>query len=128
MGWNGWVAVALGFILGAWLTFDGTRAFVVGDYVTPASGANAGKLGPWSKVVAAAGLDPRSPAIRGLHVGLGVLWLVAVGCFIARVGGSHGLIGLCAVASLWYLPMGTLIGIVELALVVLPAVMRAPTS
>jgi hypothetical protein len=40
--------------------YDGSRALIVGDYVTPKSGAYAGQLGPWAKLVAAVGIEPRS--------------------------------------------------------------------
>lgn len=45
MHWTGWTVAILGVILGSWLLFDGTRALVVGDYVTPRSGKYAGQLG-----------------------------------------------------------------------------------
>src|SRR5688572_4217153 len=120
MHWSGWIVVALGVILGGWLTFDGLRAFVVGDYVTLSSGQYAGQLGPWSKLVTAIGLDPRSPAMKTVHVGLGLLWLAAVGCFAARMPWAWWAVAGCAVASLWYLPIGTLIAVLELVLLFLP--------
>lgn len=116
MHWSGWLAVGLGVLLGGWLTFDGTRAFVVGDYVTPRTGDHAGQLGPWAKLVLAAGLDPRSSTVKGVHVGLGMLWLAAVACFAFRWPGSQWLVAGCAVASLWYVPVGTLIAIAEFVL------------
>ncbi|MBY0525357.1 MAG: hypothetical protein K2R98_18260 [Gemmataceae bacterium] len=120
MHWSGWVAVVLGVIIGGWLTFDGTRAFLTGDYVTPRSGTNAGQLGPWSNLVAATGLDPRSPVMKAVHVILGVSWLAAVSCFATRVPLGWWAMAGCAVASLWYLPVGTLIAVVELVLLLLP--------
>src|SRR5262245_34717416 len=72
-----WLIVILGVLLGSWLTFDGMRALVVGDYVMPRSGAYAGRLGPWSQLVAALGIEPRSPFMKWTHVALGVLWLAA---------------------------------------------------
>jgi hypothetical protein len=119
MPWSGWITIALGVILGGWLAFDGARAFVVGDYVPPRSGAYAGQLGPWSRLVAAVGFDPRSPAVKAAHVGLGLLWLAAVACLLAGVTWARWLVAGCAVASLWYLPFGTLIGVTILAMVFL---------
>ena len=120
MNWSRWAAVLLGTILGGWMTFDGARAFVTGEYVTPQSGPNAGQLGPWSRVIAAVGLDPRSATVKAVHIGLGVLWLAAVVCFAARFGWARWTMASCAVASLWYLPAGTLVGVVELGLLLLP--------
>jgi hypothetical protein len=125
MHWTGWVVVGLGVLLGGWLTFDGARAFVVGDYVTPRSGEYAGKLGPWAGLVSAVGLEPRSAAVKGLHVVLGVLWLTAVGCFAARLPWAWWAVAGCAVASLWYVPVGTLIAVLELVLLFLPALRGA---
>jgi len=31
-----------------WMLFDGSRALIVGDYVTAKSGPYAGQLGPWT--------------------------------------------------------------------------------
>jgi hypothetical protein len=121
MHWSGWAVVVLGIILGGWLTFDGGRAVLVGDYVTAQSGPQAGQLGPWSKLVAAVGLDPRSVAVKLAHIILGLLWLGATGCFVARLPWAWGVLVGCAIASLWYLPFGTVIGIVELGLLMLPA-------
>ena len=38
-----WIIVALGLMQGGWLAFDGSRALIVGDYVTPSSGQYAGQ-------------------------------------------------------------------------------------
>lgn len=125
---SGWMTVILGVILGGWLAFDGARAFVIGDYLTPRTGESAGQLGPWSRLVAAVGLDPRSPVMKGAHIALGMLWLASVGCFAARVPGAWWAVAACAVASLWYLPVGTLIAIVELVLLFLPALRSGGAS
>src|SRR5262245_53565952 len=116
MPWTGWIAVILALMLGGWLASDGVRAFVTGEYVTPRSGPYAGQLGPWSKVVTAVGLNPRSAAVKAAHVVLGLLWLAAAACFALRLPVGWWAMAGCAVASLWYLPFGTLIGIVQLTL------------
>ncbi len=108
------LAAGVAFILGSWLVFDGTRAFVKGDYVTPSSGPYAGKLGPWSRVVSAVGLEPRSSLVKGLHVFLGVCWLAALGIFLWRpAAGWRALLGM-SVASTWYLPVGTVLSVLEI--------------
>lgn len=40
-----------------WMVFDGSRALLLGDYVTPAAGPYAGELGPWADVMRAIGID-----------------------------------------------------------------------
>lgn len=124
MNWPTRIVILLALFVAGWLTFDGIRAFVVGDYVTPSSGEYAGQLGPWARLVESVGLDPRSNLIKGVHVGLGVLWLVTLVAFVRGVLKAWGGMVLCAVLSLWYLPFGTLLGAIQLALLLRPSVRR----
>jgi hypothetical protein len=55
-----WAVVVLAVLEAGWMVFDGARALVVGDYVTPSSGEYAGKLGPWAGLASALGVEPRS--------------------------------------------------------------------
>jgi hypothetical protein len=124
MHWAGWALVSLALFEGGWLTFDGARALVVGDYVTPKSGEYAGQLGPWAKLVSAAGIDPRSTLMKSIHLGLGLVWLAVGTCFALGLPWARMAMLVCAVLSLWYLPFGTLIGIVQIVLLLLPALRR----
>jgi hypothetical protein len=117
-----WVIVVLGLMQGAWLTFDGSRALIVGDYVTPSSGEYAGQLGPWSKVVTALGIPPRSTLMKSIHLALGLAWLVTTVAFISGAPWAWSTMIACSVLTLWYLPFGTLFGIIEIALLFLPGV------
>jgi len=111
------VIVVIAVVVGGWLTLDGTRALVKGDYVT----ASGGKLGPWARLVAGIGIDPRSVAMKCVHVALGVAWLLSAILFLSRVAiGWHVLFG-CSILTLWYLPLGTLLSVVEILLLLLPA-------
>ena len=85
MHWLGWVVLALALVEGGWLAFDGGRALVVGDYVTPKSGQYAGQLGPWAKVVSAVGIEPRSTMMKLIHLAVGLVWLVVMICFALRL-------------------------------------------
>jgi hypothetical protein len=116
MNWMGWVLVSLAVLGGAWLVFDGTRALVTGDYVTPRTGEHAGRLGPWAGVVSAIGVEPRSTVMKTAHVVLGVAWIVAAASFVTGAAWGRWSLAACAVASLWYLPIGTLLALVELGL------------
>ena len=111
-----WIAIAMAIVLGGWMAFDGLHALVTGDFVTASSGDYAGQLGPWSKLVAAVGIPPRSLAMKVVHVALGGAWFVAVGLFAARHRLGRFALGLCAIAGLWYLPFGTIIGVIVLGL------------
>jgi hypothetical protein len=109
----------IALFVGGWLTFDGTRAVISGDYVTPRRGPRAGQLGPWSKIVSAIGIDPRSTSMKCIHIVLGILWLISALTFLARPTlGRFALVG-CAISSLWYLPVGTVLSVVELGLLFL---------
>ncbi len=116
MIWLRAVTLLLGGILGLWLTFDGTRALVTGEYVTPKAGPHAGQIGPWAGIVRAIGLDPKSTVVKCVHVILGLAWLVSLAGFSARADWGRWDLLVCSVASLWYLPVGTLIGRVTLAI------------
>jgi hypothetical protein len=107
--------VVLGLIEGAWMTFDGTRALTVGDYVTPSSGSHAGQLGPWNYVVNAVGIPPRSTAMKVIFVVGGLSWLVSTLGLAFRSGWALPAMLIAAVATLWYLPVGTIFSIIQMA-------------
>ena len=115
----GWIVLVLALVEGGWLAFDGGHALVTGDYVTPKSGQYAGQLGPWSKVVSAVGIGPRSTLMKSIHLGLGLIWVAAMTCFILRLPWAWWGMTLCAVAALWYLPFGTLLSMIQIVLLLL---------
>jgi len=117
----GWVVLVLAFVEGGWLAFDGGRALLVGDYVTPRGGRHAAQLGPWSKLVSAVGIDPRSTGTKLIHLALGLVWLGVMAGF--ALGSSWAWTGMvvCAVLGLWYLPFGTLLSLIQIGLLLLPA-------
>jgi hypothetical protein len=115
-----WIVLALALFQGGWLVFDGSRALIVGDYVTPTSGSRGGQLGPWSRIVSAVGLEPRSTFIKCVHICWGIAWLVAMAIFAVRPASGWRLAFCCAVATLWYLPIGTVVSIIIIALLLTP--------
>jgi hypothetical protein len=117
-----WIVVVLGLLQGGWMAFDGSRALMVGDYVTPSSGQYAGQLGPWSGLVSAIGIEPRSTLMKSVHVGLGAAWLIATVCFLLRMPWARSAMLTCAVLSLWYLPFGTIFSVVQIVLLLMPAI------
>ena len=66
--WTTWLSVLLIAATAGWMVFDGTRALIVGDYFTQQNGEFAGQLGPWSYLVQAIGLDPRSVWMKLLFI------------------------------------------------------------
>ncbi len=97
------------------MLFDGARALLVGDYITPKTGAYAGQLGPWAGLLTKVGIQPRSTAVKVLHVVAGVTWLL--GAYSLFMGAAWGATALWTAAflSIWYLPFGTLTAVVTLA-------------
>lgn len=116
-----WVVIAAVVLNGGWMVFDGAHALILGDYVTPSSGRFAGQLGPWSRIVEAAGIAPRSVLMKTIFVLYGVAYLAAMVAWARRVDGSRSvLIGLAAL-GLWHLPWGTLLNLIAIALLQLPS-------
>ena len=116
MSWQHYLAASLMFVNAAFMTFDGIRAFTVGDYLTPKSGPHSGQLGPWSKVVQAVGIEPRSNLMKGIHVALGVTTLALLGCFLMKFSWASNALLAAAFAGLWYLPVGTALNAVAIVL------------
>ena len=111
-----WLIAVVAFTVAGWMAFDGTRSLLVGDYVTPSSGPYAGQLGLWSKVVEAAGIDPRSTLMKSIFSFYGAAWLLIIGAFTARRSWARKAMMAAAAGSLWYLPFGTLAGVLQLIL------------
>ena len=126
MHWLSWIVVVLAFVEGGWLAFDGGHALATGEYVTPKSGQYAGQLGPWSKLVSAVGIEPRSTLMKLVHVALGITWVVMIVCFIGGLPWAWWGMILCAGAGLWYLPFGTLLSLIQIVLLMLPAIRKLP--
>ncbi len=125
MVWLRWVVIVLAFVESGWLAFDGGRALIVGDYVTPRSGRFAGQLGPWSKLVSAVGIEPRSTLMKTIHLVIGGAWIAAIIAYAAGAAGAWYAMLICAVAGLWYLPFGTLLSIIQIVLLLTPALRTA---
>lgn len=125
MRWQPYIVAILVLFSAGFMTFDGIRAFVVGDYITPKSGPHAGQLGAWSRLVSAIGIEPRSNLMKGIHVALGATTLVLLVCFLMKFSwAKNALIG-AAIAGLWYLPVGTIVNVIIIALLLFG---RAQTS
>lgn len=123
---SSWLVVTLAGVEAGWMVFDGTRALVVGDYVTPTSGEHRGELGPWTGLVEAVGIEPRSTTMKLIFVAYGGTWLAVVGAYVrGRPWAPRGMLA-AAAGSLWYLWIGTVSGLIQLGLLVIAR--RRPTS
>jgi len=119
MSWMGWVAVVLIALTAGWILFDGTRALIVGDYVTPQTGDCAGQLGPWAGLVKAIGIEPRSMLMKSIFVVYGLVALAIAVCFIVGLPWTRAALIMICVLGLWYLPVGTVTNLIALALLLL---------
>ena len=112
------IVILLALLQAGWMAFDGTRALIVGDYVTPASGEYAGQLGPWARLVSMAGIEPRSTLMKAIFVVYGILWLIVISFFAQKQRWAWTAMMIAAVGSLWYLPFGTVSSMIQIALLV----------
>jgi hypothetical protein len=119
MHWLRRVVIILAFLQASWMTSDGLRAFIVGDYVIPKSGEYAGQLGPWAKLVSVVGVRPRSTLMKSTFVVYGVVWLAIILCYILNLPRAQWAMLLAAAGSLWYLWTGTVSSTIQIALLLL---------
>jgi hypothetical protein len=116
MHWKLHLITLLIVINAGYMVVDGVHAFATGDYITPKSGVNAGQLGPWSKVVRAVGLEPRSNLVKTIFILQGITTLALLVCYLFRLPWAVNALKIAAVAGLWYLPIGTAVNIIVLVL------------
>ena len=119
MNWKTWLSLLLIASSASWMVFDGTRAMIVGDYVTPQTGEYAGQLGPWANLVQAIGLDPRSIEMKLIFVIQGITTLTIVVCYLMNKPWARRALLAAMLLGLWYLPIGTLINLMALILLLL---------
>jgi hypothetical protein len=120
MFWLRLIIIYLALSEAGWMALDGSRALIVGDYVTPSSGEYAGQLGPWSRLVSAVGIPPRSTLMKAIFVGYGLIWLLITAAFaFSNAPWTWYAMFLAALFSLWYLPIGTAFGLLQLILLLI---------
>lgn len=110
------IIIVLALLQAFWMTFDGTRALIIGDYITPKSGPNTGRLGPWAGLVTSLGIDPRSTLMKSVFICYGLAWLTMVVFYVMGDGRARWPMLALAVGTLWYLPVGTAISLLIVAL------------
>ncbi len=120
MHWSAWIVAVLVVLNGGWMAFDGARALIVGDYITPKTGQYAGQLGPWSKVVQAAGIPPRSALMKSIFIVYGLAYLIVMVAFLWKASWAWSAMLIVAALGLWHLPFGTLINLIVIVLLLLP--------
>ena len=119
MSWKTWLAILLIASAAGWMIYDGAHALIVGDYVTPQTGEYAGQLGPWSNLVSAAGIEPRSLGMKLFFIGQGLATLASMIAYILNKSWARSGLLAAMLLGLWYLPIGTLVNLVALILMLL---------
>lgn len=99
-----------------YMTVDGSRALMQGDYFRPQSGEHAGQLGPWTEVVSAVGIEPESTPMKILFLVWGTIGLILTVSYAMEVRGAGRALLLMNILSLWYLIPGTINSIVQIIL------------
>lgn len=116
MSWKSWIILLLIGFTAAWMLFDGMRALIVGDYVMPTSGDYAAQLGPWSSLVQGIGIEPRSTLMKSVFVLYGAFSLAALAAYLLGYAWARGALIVMCILGLWYLPLGTVMNLIVLAL------------
>jgi hypothetical protein len=117
--WTIWLAIFLIASAAGWMIFDGSRALIVGDYVTPSTGEYAGQLGPWANLVMMIGIEPRSVWMKLIFVVQGVSTLTIVVYYLLNKPWARTGLLAAVLLGLWYLPIGTLMNLTAMILLLL---------
>ena len=114
-----WVVVFLAVLNFGYMTFDGSRALIKGDYIRPRSGTHAGQLGPWSKLVAKIGINPESTTMKVIFLTWGIAGLIITICFVLKINWAPNALIVINILSLWYLVPGTISSALQIALLLI---------
>ena len=118
------IIIVLGLLNAGYMTLDGTRALIKGDYIRPASGEYAGQLGPWSKLVEKIGIDPMSTTMKTIFVLFGLTGLIITIAFALGKPWAWKAMLIFNICTLWNLFMGTFSSILQLILLVVLRILR----
>lgn len=114
-----WLIVIASVINFGYMSFDGSRGLIVGDYLRPESGEHAGQLGQWSNIVEAIGINPESNTMKTIFLVWGIFGLILAVSFAMEVRGSSKYLLVLSAASLWYLLPGTVLSLVQVILLLI---------
>ena len=119
MNWKTWLSLILIASSASWMIFDGARALILGDYVTPQTGEYAGQLGPWSNLVQALSIEPRSLLMKLIFVTQGMATMTIIVCYLLNKPWARTSLLIAMILGMWYLPVGTLVNLIALILLLL---------
>ena len=119
MSWTKLLITLLVLLTSGWMLFDGSRALIVGDFVTQETGEYAGQLGPWANLIQGFGIEPRATGMKLVFVLYGLLALGTLYCYWAGFSWSGSALMLVCFLGLWYLPFGTIANLIALFLMMM---------
>lgn len=119
-----WVIIISAVLNYGFLTYDGSRGLIKGDYLRPKTGEYAGQLGPWAKGVSTVGIDPESTFMKSIFVVLGLGGLAITFCFAMGYAWSWAGMLTISIFTLWYLVPGTGLSILQILLLVILKILR----
>ena len=99
-----YVVITLSLLNGLWMLIDGVFVLINGKYIGPE------KPGPWASLIGLTGVDVFKLGPVFVLFGLG--WLVFAASMFMDTGWARTLGVILSIATLWYLPFGTIISIV----------------
>lgn len=114
-----WIIVILAFLNFGFMTVDGSRALIVGDYFRPETGEYAWQLGPWAALVSTIGIHPESVLMKGIFIAWGTFGLIFTVSFAMRVKRADNALLFFNLATFWYLVVGTLSSVLQVVLLLL---------
>jgi hypothetical protein len=114
-----WIIVFMSLINSGYMTFDGLRALITGDYIRPKTGEYAGQLGPWTKLAEKIGVDPMSTLMKSIFVLFGIVGLVLTVAFAIGTDGSWKAMLVFNICSSWNLFFGTASSVLQILLLIL---------
>jgi hypothetical protein len=114
-----WIIVFLAILNFGFMTFDGSRALIKGDYIRPQSGEHAGQLGLWSRLVKAIGINPESTTMKSIFLVWGLAGLIITICYILNISWARNGLIVMNILSLWYLVPGTISSVIQIILLLI---------
>lgn len=111
-----WIIVFLALLNFGYMAFDGARALATGSYITPSSGEYKGKLGPWSRLVSAVGIEPEGRLMKTIFVIWGVVGIVIAILFLTDPFKYKTWLLVANICSLWYAIPGTASSLIQIIL------------
>jgi hypothetical protein len=119
-----WTIVILSMVNTGYMTYDGARALVTGDYLRPKDGEYAGQLGPWSKLAEKAGIDPMSTWMKLIFLLSGIIGLVVTVCFALDLSWTWKAMLIFNICMMWNLFIGTGSSMIQIILLMILRIVR----